>query len=161
MRIICFGSDHSVTDCRLQDYLAPQVVFYSNGKKIGPAWEFKIGGGLLVGHVDQRGELTGEDLVYAYPDFTTLLVGKFSSGIMMGAKQTTLTGIKFDKITKVPYILYDKKLLQASKQVFAFQEPTKTSVGLDPLVQGPMLQNFFAVTPEPISKNQSSVTTLL
>jgi [histone H3]-lysine4 N-methyltransferase len=81
------------------------VSFFRKGKKIGPSWKFKIGGGVLIGYVDADGELSGENLVYVYPDFTTLLVGKFSKGVMEAAKQTTLIGVKFDKTTKVPYIL--------------------------------------------------------
>ena len=71
-----------------------QVSFYDNGNRVGPAWEFKIGGGVLVGHVDDKGDLTGDDMVYTYPDFTTLLVGKFRRSVMISSKLTTLSGIR-------------------------------------------------------------------
>lgn len=119
--------------------------FYSNGKKVGPCWDFKIGGGVLVGHVDDEGEITGSNLVFAYPDFTTLLAGQFSKGVMISAKQTTLTGVKFDKTTKVPYILFDKKLLDMAQEVFSFHEPTKLSVGQAPLQQDPYEKQMMEV----------------
>lgn len=101
------------------------MAFYENGKRIGPAWEFKIGGGVVVGKVNVEGDLTGDDFVYAYPDFTTLLVGTFAKGVMVAAKQTLLTDVRFDRISKIPFLLFDKKVLEVSKQVFTFNEPTR------------------------------------
>ena len=44
------------------------VSFYSRGKRVGTAWEFKVGGGYVVGKVDNQGELTGAEVAYVYPD---------------------------------------------------------------------------------------------
>jgi hypothetical protein len=43
--------------------------------------------------------VTGDDVVYAYPDYTTLLAGKFLKGVMVEARRTTLAGVKFDKVS--------------------------------------------------------------
>jgi hypothetical protein len=51
-----------------------QVSYYIGGRRVGPCWQFKIGGGVLAGNVDGSGRLTGSDVTYAYPDFETLLV---------------------------------------------------------------------------------------
>jgi hypothetical protein len=52
------------------------VSFYKSGKRSGPVVEFKVGGGAVMGVADADGDLTGDDVVYAYPDFRTLLVGR-------------------------------------------------------------------------------------
>lgn len=43
--------------------------FYIGGKRWGPAIEFKTGGGAVLGVVDKRGDLSGDNITYAYPDF--------------------------------------------------------------------------------------------
>ena len=41
---------------------------------MGWVYEGRLGGGYLVGEVDGRGELTGPDLAFIYPDFRTRAV---------------------------------------------------------------------------------------
>ena len=114
-----------------------QVSFYIDGMRVGPAWKFKIGGGFVVGKVDTSGHLTGNEIVYSYPDFETLLVGQFVDGVMVAAKQSKLRGIKFDKLSKIPYLLFDKSLLKMSDNIFTFEPSNKTSVGANPLLSDP------------------------
>ncbi len=50
---------------------------------VGPEWLFKAGGGALFGRVDvANGEdaATGANVVYVYPDNSTMLVGSFQGG---------------------------------------------------------------------------------
>ena len=54
-----------------------------NGKLHGKCWKFFIGGGALYGPVDCDGELSGEDVVYLYPDLTTGMKGFFRREKMM------------------------------------------------------------------------------
>ena len=44
------------------------VSFYDWGQRVGTAWEFKVGGGYVVGKVDAQGDLTGNEVAYVYPD---------------------------------------------------------------------------------------------
>ena len=48
-----------------------------NGKLHGICWKFNSGGGALFGPVDCDGEMSGEDIVYIYPDLTVGLKGFF------------------------------------------------------------------------------------
>ena len=43
---------------------------------------FKIvpNGGLVIGVVDNKGNLTGKDIVFLYPDMKTALMGQFHEG---------------------------------------------------------------------------------
>ena len=43
--------------------------------------------------VDSRGELSGDQLMYIYPDLTTVLCGSFSRGVMEDARATTVQDI--------------------------------------------------------------------
>ena len=45
------------------------VSFYHRGKRVGTAWDIKVGGGFVVGTVDSEGALTGGDVAYVYPDY--------------------------------------------------------------------------------------------
>jgi histone-lysine N-methyltransferase SETD7 len=114
-----------------------QVSFYVDGMRIGPSWRFKIGGGFVVGKTDSSGHLTGNEIVYSYPDFETLLVGHFVDGIMRAAKQSKLRGVKFDKMSKIPYLLFDKNLLKINQDIFTYEPSNKTSVGANPLLPDP------------------------
>lgn len=91
----------------------------------------------MVGKVDESGHLTGSEIVYSYPDFQTLLVGQFADGVMIAAKQSKFKGVKFDKMSKIPYLLFDKKLLKMSDKIFTYEPSNKTSVGNNPLLPDP------------------------
>ena len=54
-----------------------EISYYNNGIRVGIAYEFKIGGGFIVGQVDKFGNLTGKDIAYVYPDFDAGIVGEF------------------------------------------------------------------------------------
>ena len=48
-----------------------------NGKLHGHCWKFYSGGGALFGPVDCDGDLSGEDVIYIYPDLIGGLKGAF------------------------------------------------------------------------------------
>ena len=111
--------------------------------RVGPSWQFKIGGGFLAGKVDDLGELTGDEIVYAYPDFETLLVGKFRLGVMVSAQQSTFNGFKFDRMSGIPMLLY--KPDEKSCLKFKFEPSDKMSIGLDPLLPDPYERRWIYV----------------
>jgi len=68
------------------------IGIHTNGKPTGTCWKIIEGGGCLVGVVDLEGKLSGPNLAYIYPDFTTALVGEFVDGDMVSAQHCTVTG---------------------------------------------------------------------
>jgi hypothetical protein len=80
-----------------------QISWYANGKRSGYAWEFRAGGGSVAGTVhygdkdDAKGAIAGHDAVYLYPDFSTLLVGTFSKGVLVKGQESRLSEVKFDE----------------------------------------------------------------
>ena len=71
----------------------PAIGRYSRGVLAGPVWLALLGGGWLHGVPDQRGELTGDDVMYVYPDLDTILWGTFSRGVMVRAVHTTIADV--------------------------------------------------------------------
>ena len=100
--------------------------------------------------MDHQGDLTGNDIVYAYPDFTTLLVGKFTKSVMISAKQSVLRDIRFSKISKIPYLLYDFQALSSSKHSYSLDVSNKKVISHDPLLQDPYEKQMVYVAPSTI-----------
>ena len=71
----------------------PCITRYSRGVRTGPVWLSLLGGGWLHGVPDQRGEMTGHQIMYIYPDLTTVLCGSFTKGVMVRAVQSTLVDV--------------------------------------------------------------------
>ena len=71
----------------------PCITRYSRGVRTGPVWISLLGGGWLHGVPDQRGEMTGHQIMFIYPDLTTVLCGSFTKGVMVRAVQATLADV--------------------------------------------------------------------
>jgi hypothetical protein len=97
--------------------------------------QFKIGGGAVIGKVDDMGELTGNDVIYAYPDYKTLLVGKFTKGIMISAKQSFANGIVFDDVSGIP-MLVPSQVSNNFGKTFSFDEADAITISKQPTLQG-------------------------
>ena len=98
-----------------------------------------------MGPVNESGDLTGEEIVYVYPDFETLLVGKFIKGVMVAANQRTFIGIKFDRISGIPLLLPSKKVSQKSGETFKFEPSNKIFIGANPLLPDPYERRWIYV----------------
>jgi len=70
-----------------------QVARFRGGRQAGTAWIFREGGGCVTGEVDVSGKLTGDNIVYIYPDCSTCLVGSFHDGQLVSGQQTTLKSV--------------------------------------------------------------------
>jgi len=68
---------------------------YYAGLPSGVVWTKMIGGGWMVGRVDDSGQYTGSQIAYLYPDNSTALFGEFHNGEMIKAKPARLCGIVF------------------------------------------------------------------
>ena len=58
-------------------------------------WSAVRGGGWLVGLTDHLGDLTGDNIAFLYPDFSTAILGHFQKGILVRGKAARVTGISF------------------------------------------------------------------
>ena len=60
----------------------------------GHVWWSVLGGGWIHGPVDTKtGEVTGDEVMYIYPDMEHVLYGTFKRGAMVRAEQTTVADI--------------------------------------------------------------------
>ena len=67
---------------------------FSRGKMTGHVWWSVMGGGWIHGPVDtETGEVTGDELMYIYPDMEHVLYGTFRRGAMVSAVPTTVADI--------------------------------------------------------------------
>ncbi len=79
-----------------------EVSWFRDGRRVGHAWEAKIGGGWVVGEVDRDGQLSSygdEDdglHAYLYPDMYTAMVGQFRQGGMVQARESRLNRVHID-----------------------------------------------------------------
>ena len=48
-----------------------------------------------MGETDRHGELTGDNIAFLYPDFSTAIHGHFQKGILVRGKSARVTGISF------------------------------------------------------------------
>ena len=67
---------------------------HQNGLAVGTCWRIVRGGGSVVGEVDCEGRLTGDNIVYIYPDYETVLMGTFTDGVMVEAREAMVVAVK-------------------------------------------------------------------
>ena len=72
------------------------IISYRGGRpdRQERSWWFPVGGGLLSCPADEDGLAEGSDCLYLYPDFSTALLGTWSSGRMERATQARLANIR-------------------------------------------------------------------
>ena len=56
---------------------------FENGLPVGPCWRGLFGGSWLYGIVDSKGEFTGENIAFIYPDLELAMTGEFQNGFMV------------------------------------------------------------------------------
>ena len=93
----------------------------------------QLGGGWLHGVPDQRGEMTGQQIMYIYPDLTTVLWGEFSRGLMVRAVHTRLADIDLRGL--VPRAIVSQNDLGGPQ--FSLSPSTATTMEVSPLLQDP------------------------
>jgi len=75
---------------------------YVGGKASGVCWSFISGGGAVVGKVDSKGKLTGDEVAYIYPDYQTAILGRFEDGVLVSGRTTSIKSISLQKGVVVP-----------------------------------------------------------
>ena len=103
--------------------------FSITGHKIGINYEFKSGGGFVVGLDD----LSGPDVAYVYPDMKTMIVGRFKKGQLVSGLEAELNGLAYA----------DNGLLRPIYQIegrnsMTYSVSNQTWIGSDPLIRDPL-----------------------
>ena len=93
-----------------------------------------------MGNIDPRGYLTGNDVIYVYPDYQTLLVGKFENSVMVSAHSALAIDIKFDEVSGIPMIIPGE--VNCMEDTFSYDESDTTSISRSPLLQGKTIKIY-------------------
>ena len=83
---------------------------YRAGLPSGVVWSRVRGGAWIVGQTDDQGDLTGENIAYLYPDFSTAIFGEFRKGMLVRGKAARVTGISF-----IEGVLWPKFTVESSR----------------------------------------------
>lgn len=67
---------------------------YRAGLPHGTCWVSMLGGGWLVGRVDDSGAFTGADIAFLYSDLSTALVGEWRDSKLVAGRSGRLTGLQ-------------------------------------------------------------------
>ena len=62
------------------------IGYFKNGQAVGNFWIGLVNNGFIHGMVDEMGQVTGENLVFIYPDGITALKGHFENTYMKNAR---------------------------------------------------------------------------
>ena len=110
---------------------------YRGGKPSGVCWQYREGGGWIVGTVDSlNGEFTGETgITYLYPDLYTALTGSFQNGIMTGASETHLIGVQPDTDTQILTPIFAP--VTKKDELLSYSKSTKEYIGDHPMIADP------------------------
>ena len=101
---------------------------HKNGKAVGFCWKRVFGNGYLYGIET----FTGDNIAYIYPDLETVLIGKFKTGIMISAKETTITRIRCKNG------LVELDFAPAWGTEFHYSVPSNETFGDQPTVTDPL-----------------------
>ena len=139
-----YDSDH---DWSQAQYLKEISVFV-NGRRNGISYQFKTGGGFVVGIVDaQTGELTGQDIAYVYPDFQTMIVGNFENGTLISGQSAELVAIVQSKNGLMQVI---PGPMNWDDEKFTYSPSNQTYIPF-PLKRDPMEEKFIHVSASSLS----------
>ena len=100
-----------------------------NGKLYGHCWKFLSGGGALFGPVDCDGDLSGEDIVYIYPNLTAGLKGVFRREKMIFGRKVDVLRAWHSKGNLILEVSRPKP----SDEPFRFKESTEYRMADSPL----------------------------
>ena len=75
---------------------------HAEDRRTGFLQVFDEDGSVLMGNVDECGQLSGEDIAYVYPDKHNALLGTFNDGILVKARYATMEKPLLPHLTKIP-----------------------------------------------------------
>ncbi len=107
------------------------VGMYRNGLPFGTCWKIIRGGGCVVGKVDEDGNLSGNDIIYLFPDFRTGFVGSFKDGVLVYARAASLSGTNTEGSIRVPV------MTEPEGRMYAREISTHEAVTASPTLPDP------------------------
>ena len=120
-----------------------EISYYNNGIRVGIAYEFKVGGGFIIGKVDKFGNLTGKDIAYVYPDFDTMIVGEFKNSDLISGFEAEVK----DWLPSSPNgFLKPSYNIIKSQLKMVFSPSNANSIGQGPLIRDPMEKKYLFVS---------------
>jgi len=125
----------------------PFIGKYSLGKLTGPIWMSSLGGGWIHGIVDEDGDLSGDDIMFIYPDLTSVLYGSFSRGAMTRTRFTTVSDIDFSSILPVVKV----NMPNISSPCYKYQPSNCRSVFVTPTQPEPYERSWVEVRESTVS----------
>ncbi len=105
---------------------------YHLGRLSGVCWKGLLGGGYIVGKVDERGEFSGDEISFLYPDFRSAIKGTFIDGVLESGKFGFVVGSK-----NVDGILMPKVEVTDSDVIYEFDRSTTLHLSSNPLLSDP------------------------
>lgn len=130
------GGEVTAVGCHVED------------KRSGFLQVFEENGNVLMGDVDDCGQLSGENIAYVYPDKCTTLVGKFHEGTLVEARYGTLKGALPLRLTRLPDIQLNPHFLIP----VIFDQSTHDVLSCQPLIPDAYEQERVCVRPSLIPK---------
>jgi len=91
---------------------------FSNGYPEGTFWLQMIGGGFMHGKFNQKGEATGKELFYIYPDMETGFQGSFTNFVMEKASAVDIVSTECEELLSI------SKVDMKSEPIFYYNPPT-------------------------------------
>ena len=81
--------------------------------------------------MDTKGEMTGDNIAFVYPDLSTCLHGQYEDGVAVSVRPGVLTSVTMDHAIPRPH------MLTTSPVSVSHSVSTMTSVGPSPLIPDP------------------------
>ena len=103
---------------------------HSSGCRSGVLMTFDEFGGAVIGLVDEDGQLTGDGIVYVYPDKETALIGRFENGQLVRARPAKLEAKLDSSECKLPKFSFNSD----DTAGVCFDVSTHDLLSLQPLV---------------------------
>ena len=131
VRIFGIFSNDKSSQCAA-NMLSSDLSFFGKfeaGIPTGYCWKGLLGGAWIIGKVDSKGEFTGDDIAYVYPDLETALVGTFKNGLMIKARPAEIIGEKCENGIKI------LEFSDPKGPEFHYDPPTTDSFGDQPNIR--------------------------
>ncbi len=110
------------------------LAVFKNGRAVGKVWVGLVGGGFIHGKVNDDGELSGDGIVFIYPDGETALLGRFENGVMRSAKEAEVIGVTCEK-HGIPVA---ELKASPNSPTFAYDPSNNETFGDFPLLRDPL-----------------------
>ena len=112
---------------------------FNNGVRIGWIYKGLIGGGYVIGKVDDKGDLTGQDIAFIYPDVRTAIKGQFTCGVLESGQECRVTSSRQVGGVIVP------RYSQVQGPSYSYDPASALTISKQPLLQDPWEKNMVEV----------------